>query len=46
VGTRIAGQLFVLSHASPNARLTAIRLFQCAGKDLGVRMRWSGISMQ
>jgi hypothetical protein len=25
VGTRSAGELFVLSHASPNARLTAIR---------------------
>jgi hypothetical protein len=25
VGTRSAGKLFVLSHASPNARLTAIR---------------------
>jgi len=35
VGTRSAGKLFVLSHASPTARLTAIRLFQRAGKDLG-----------
>ena len=46
VGTRSAGKLFALSHASPNARLTAIRLIQRAGKDLGVRMRWSGISME
>src|SRR6202041_3065630 len=36
VGTRSAGKSFALSHASPNARLTVIRLFQRTGKDLGV----------
>jgi hypothetical protein len=33
VGTRSAGKLFVLSHASPYARLTAIRSVETSTTD-------------
>jgi hypothetical protein len=46
VGTSIAGVVLASSHASPNARLTASRLFHRAGKESGFRISGSGTSAE